>query len=87
MRIMVLMLSVPPETNDPYRIAVGNGLYNKKTKTLEPFTPEHVTTTKIATNYNPQASNVILHNDDDGTDWDVESWLEGLVQGGLRWKS
>lgn len=82
MRIIGINARRTTETNDPYRIAVGNGLYNKKTKTLEPFTPEHVTTTKIATNYNPQASNVILHNDDDGTDWDVESWLEDL-SGGL----
>ena len=82
MRIIGINAQRTTETNDPYRIAVGNGLYNKKTKTLEPFTPEHVTTTKIATNYNPQASNVILHNDDDNTDWDVESWLEDL-SGGL----
>lgn len=78
------ILSTAPyalETHDPNIVPVGNGLYNKKTKQLEPFRPEYITTTKIATNYNPSASKIVIHNDDDGTDWDVESWLADIAGG------
>ena len=33
---------------------------------------------KSRVNYNPYASNVTIHNNEDGTDWDVESWMNGL---------
>lgn len=36
-------------------IAVGNGLFNTKTKTLEPFDPKHFITAKVDTNYNIHA--------------------------------
>ena len=29
-------------------------------------------------NYNPNAKNPVIHNPDDGTDWDVESWMADL---------
>lgn len=69
------------ETHDPHIVAVGNGLYNKETKTLESFRPDYITTTKIATNYNPNAKKVIIHNQNDGTNWDVESWLADIAGG------
>lgn len=59
-------------------IAVNNGLFNYKTKTLQPFDPEKVFISKSHVDYNPNAVNVVLHNDDDGTDWDVESWMHSL---------
>ena len=58
-------------------VVVGNGLYNRQTQTLEPFDPSYVTTTKIATNYNPDAQLVVLQNPD-GSTWDIESWLKDL---------
>ena len=59
-------------------IAVNNGIFDYKTKTLLPFTPEIVFTAKSAVNYNENAVNPVIHNDADGTDWDIESWMTGL---------
>ena len=56
-------------------IAVNNGIFNYDTKQLEPFSPDIVFMTKSHVNYNQSAVNVIIHNDDDGTDWDVESLM------------
>lgn len=59
-------------------IAVNNGIFDYKTKTLLPFTPEIVFTAKSAVNYNENAVNPVIHNDTDGTDWDIESWMADL---------
>ena len=59
-------------------IAVNNGIFNYETKQLEPFSPEYVFLVKSKVNYNPFAVNVVIHNDDDDTDWDVESWMADL---------
>lgn len=59
-------------------IAVNNGIFDYKTKTLLPFTPEIVFTAKSAVNYNENAANPVIHNDADGTDWDIESWMADL---------
>lgn len=62
-------------TRDPDLIAVGNGIFDYKTKTLLPFSPDYVFTTKSTVNYNPMAVNQNIHNPKDNTDWDVESWF------------
>lgn len=59
-------------------IAVNNGIFDYDTKTLLPFDPEKVFLTKSRVDYNPLASNVTIHNPDDNTDWDVESWMSDL---------
>ena len=59
-------------------IAVNNGIFDYKTKTLLPFTPEIIFTAKSAVNYNENAINPVIHNDADGTDWDIESWMADL---------
>jgi poxvirus D5 protein-like len=59
-------------------IAVNNGIFDYKTKTLLPFTPEIVFTAKSAVNYNENIVNPVIHNDADGTDWDIESWMADL---------
>ena len=59
-------------------IAVNNGIFDFDTKTLLPFSPEYVFMAKSHVNYNENALNVIIHNDTDGTDWDVESWMNEL---------
>ena len=59
-------------------IAVNNGIFDYKTKTLLPFTPEIVFTAKSAVNYNENAINPVIHNDADSTDWDIESWMADL---------
>lgn len=59
-------------------IAVNNGIFNYKTKTLEPFDPDIVFMTKSRVDYNPNAKNVTIHNDEDNTDWNVEDWIADL---------
>lgn len=34
--------------------------------------------TKLPIDYDPDAENPVIHNDEDGTDWDVMSWLDEL---------
>lgn len=63
---------------EPHLIAVNNGIFDYDKKQLLPFTPELVFMAKSRINYNPKAVNVIIHNPVDGTDWDVESWMESL---------
>ena len=76
----ILKTFAPEETEQKRKdlVVVGNGIYNKETKTLEPFRPDYVTTTKIATDYNPNARLTTITNPD-GTTWDVESWLKDLA--------
>lgn len=59
-------------------VAVNNGIFDYDTKTLMPFDPKYVFLVKSRVNYNPNATNVVIHNSDDGTDWDVESWMKCL---------
>ena len=65
-------------TMDRDLIAVNNGIFNYDTKELLPFSPDYVFLAKSRVDYIPTAHNVIIHNDDDGTDWDVESWMNEL---------
>lgn len=59
-------------------IAVNNGIFDYDTKQLLPFTPDLIFTSKSKVNYNPNAKNPVIHNPDDGTDWDAESWMADL---------
>ena len=59
-------------------IAVNNGIFNYATKTLQDFDPDIVFISKSHVDYNANAKNVTIHNDDDGTDWDVENWMKSL---------
>ena len=59
-------------------VAVDNGIFDYDTKRLLPFDPKWVFIAKSHVKYNAHASNVTIHNPDDGTDWDVESWMKEL---------
>ena len=65
-------------TDNPDLVAVNNGIFDYRNKQLLDFTPDYVFTAKSKVNYNPLAANVTIHNPDDGTDWDVETWFESL---------
>ena len=65
-------------TLDRDLVPVNNGVFNFETKELMAFSPDYVFLAKSKVNYNPAATNVVIHNDDDGTDWDVESWMNEL---------
>lgn len=59
-------------------VPVNNGIFNYRTKKLMPFSTEYVFTAKSSVDYNENATNIVIHNDEDGTDWDVESWMNEL---------
>lgn len=76
-----ILRSICPKVSpcrDPNLIAVNNGIFDYKNKVLMGFSPEYVFTSKSNTDYIENAPNPIIHNDDDGTDWDVESWMHTL---------
>lgn len=78
--MLCLQELVPRRTvcQDRNLIAVNNGIFDYDTKTLSPFSPDYIFLTKSKVDYNPNAANVVIHNDGDGTDWDVESWMSEL---------
>lgn len=63
---------------NPDLIPVNNGIFNYKTKVLLPFSPDLIFISKSKVNYNPNAQNIKIHNDKDGTNWDVVSWMDSL---------
>lgn len=65
-------------TRDPNLIPVGNGVFDREAKMLRPFSPEYVFLSKSNVNYVPFPANPVIHNDNDGTDWDIESWMASL---------
>jgi len=78
MKILSKKAPIRQRCSDRDIIIVNNGIFDYKTKRLLPFSPDYVFTSKSKVNYNPNAVNVIIHNNDDGTDWDVESWVDSL---------
>lgn len=67
------MSDVMEKTNDRYLIPVDNGIFNIKTRQLEPFSPDYVFTTKISTKYIETPVNPVI----DG--WDLESWIRSIA--------
>ena len=67
-----------PRCMDRDLIPVNNGIFDYKNKKLLPFDKDKVFLHKCKVNYNPLAQNDIIHSPDDGSDWDVESWVAGL---------
>lgn len=63
---------------EPDLVAVNNGIFDYRNKVLMPFDPEYVFTSKSHVDYVDGAPNPVIHNDEDGTDWDVESWVAEL---------
>ncbi|MET0885009.1 MAG: phage/plasmid primase, P4 family, partial [Mycetocola sp.] len=58
-------------------IAVNNGLFDYRTKTLQPFNPEHVFLSKARVDYVPTALSPGIQTPD-GDTWEVESWMYTL---------
>ena len=60
-----------------YLIAVGNGLFNTKTKELEQFDPKHFITAKVDTNYNTKSlTNYELIKN---TYFNFDEWLKSIA--------
>lgn len=64
--------------SDENLVAVNNGIFNYKNKVLLDFSPDFVFLSKSYVDYNPNAKNIVIHNYNDNTDWDVESWMSSL---------
>ena len=80
-RIYETMIQTIPnvnETSDANRIFVKNGIFNKETKQLEPFTQNEYRLAKIQTNYNSNASSPTITMPD-GLNWSFDMWLDELV--------
>lgn len=80
--IKTLRTEAPLVEMGKYRnlIAVNNGIYDYDTKWLREFSTEYVFTSKSRVDFIENAPNVRIHNDEDGTDWDVESWMRELSE-------
>lgn len=79
--IKTMMRNIAPvvkRTPDRDLVPVANGIFDYKRQILLPFSPEYVFLAKLTVPYNPLAQNITIHNPDDGTDWDVESWMQEL---------
>lgn len=72
--------SVPTveQTQDRHLFIVNNGIFNQKTKQLQPFSPDFVYLTKIPVNYEPNPINPVI-TAADNYQWDVESWIKDLA--------
>lgn len=67
------MVPIKSKTNSPDLIPVENGIFNRKTKQLENFTPDYVFTTKINTPYVEMQQAPYV----DG--WNVDTWIKEIA--------
>ena len=61
-------------SDDSNLIIVGNGVFNKNTKKLEPYNPRYIFTSKISTNYNPEAQ------EPDFKGWSLSEWFKDIAE-------
>lgn len=76
-KLRVLVPKVEP-CKDKALVPVNNGIFDYENKILLDFDPKYVFTSKSNVDFVPNARNPVIHNDQDGTDWDVVSWMEEL---------
>ena len=74
-----LLVERKERCTDKDLVVVNNGIFNYKTKVLESFDPDKVFLEKCGIDYDPNATNEPIHNLEDGSDWDVESWMEEIA--------
>lgn len=65
-------------TTDRDLIPVNNGVFHYGRKELLEYDPGVVFLAKSHVDYVENAQNVVIHNDVDGTDWDVDTWMSEL---------
>lgn len=66
------------QSRSAHLVPVGNGVFNRKTKTLEPFNSDKVYLSKIQTPFVENVKNP-TYTFGDGVKWDVESWLRSIA--------
>ncbi|HHM2862518.1 TPA: phage/plasmid primase, P4 family [Staphylococcus aureus] len=67
------MVDIKEKTNSPYLIPVRNGVFNRKTKQLESFTPDYIFTSKIDTSYVRQDIVPEING------WNIDRWIEEIA--------
>lgn len=77
--ITILKMDAPKRfrCQDEHLVACANGIFDYKHKILMDFDPEYVFVSKSGVDYNPAATDAVIHNAD-GTDWTFMSWLDEL---------
>lgn len=76
--VLRTICEVKARTADRDLVAVNNGVYDYGNKMLLGFDPDFVFTGKVRVDFVENAPNPVIHNDEDGTDWDVVSWMGEL---------
>lgn len=69
---------IVPKCVNPHFVAVNNGVWDSSSRKLLSFDPKMVFTSKIHTNLNLAATNPVITVPEDGSTWDVDSWLNSL---------
>lgn len=59
-------------------VPVNNGIFDYDTKQLMPFSSDKVFLTKCRVDYVPGAVSPVIRNDEDGTDFELEQWMNEL---------
>lgn len=67
--------SLLSEIKDKNLVPVGNGIFNRTSKELLPYSPNLVFTHKILTNYNPNAIEPTFNG------WSVSKWFKQIADG------
>lgn len=60
-------------------IALDNGAFSYNDRTLRPFSPELVLLSKSPVAFVEDPPNPTIHNPDDNTDWNIESWMQEIA--------
>lgn len=79
--IYVHIRETAPRVNrcrDKNLVPVNNGIFDYDTKVLMPFSPDKVFLSKCRVDYVPNAVSPVIHNDEDGTDFELEEWMRDL---------
>jgi len=77
--MMLMMREIAPRVTrclDPNLILMNNGIFHYDTNELTPFDPEYVFLAKNQPDIDFTATSPVFHNDEDGTDWEVEAWMK-----------
>lgn len=65
--------------DDPDLVAVNNGIFDYKTKTLSEFSPDYVFLVKTPVDFDPDAKSPVIVMPD-GEQWEVEDWTRTLSE-------
>lgn len=77
LNLLKMHAPVVRRTKRPALVPVNNGVFDHDLQKLLPFSPDWVFTSKSRVDYVSHAQSPVIKNAD-GTDWEVEEWMESL---------